>query len=133
CDTDMNVVMNDGGGFIEIQGTRERLIPPAARLAAPAGRAARRKPHPASLRQSSGFVVCSFDRGSTDSRGDRLRMARVLRRASSAQSPRTRVCGSNSDWNRGPFQPRTCTRIVVPGTAPMPAYGIDTRDCFSPA
>jgi len=23
CDTDMNVVMNDGGGFIEIQGTAE--------------------------------------------------------------------------------------------------------------
>ena len=23
CDTDMNVVMNDGGGFIELQGTAE--------------------------------------------------------------------------------------------------------------
>jgi ribonuclease PH len=23
CDTDMNVVMNDGGGFIEVQGTAE--------------------------------------------------------------------------------------------------------------
>jgi ribonuclease PH len=23
CDTDMNVIMNDGGGFIEIQGTAE--------------------------------------------------------------------------------------------------------------
>jgi ribonuclease PH len=23
CDTDMNVVMNDGGGFIEVQGTGE--------------------------------------------------------------------------------------------------------------
>jgi ribonuclease PH len=23
CDTDMNIVMNDGGGFIEIQGTAE--------------------------------------------------------------------------------------------------------------
>jgi ribonuclease PH len=23
CDTDMNIVMNDGGGFIELQGTAE--------------------------------------------------------------------------------------------------------------
>ena len=23
CDTDMNIVMNDGGGFIEVQGTAE--------------------------------------------------------------------------------------------------------------
>ena len=23
CDTDMNVVMNDGGGFVEVQGTAE--------------------------------------------------------------------------------------------------------------
>jgi hypothetical protein len=48
CDTDMNVVMNDGGGFIELQGTaeghafrREELDAPAG--AGPAARHRRRR------------------------------------------------------------------------------------------
>jgi ribonuclease PH len=30
CDTDMNVVMNDGGGFIELQGTAKATHSAAA-------------------------------------------------------------------------------------------------------
>ena len=36
CDTDMNVVMNDGGGFIELQGHRRRPRLPPRRARCPA-------------------------------------------------------------------------------------------------
>ena len=109
CDTDMNVVMNDGGGFIELQGTAEghAFRRDETRCAAGAGRKRHRRiAGRASARRWSGkggivkLVIASGNRG---------KLAEFATCSAAAASTASRRANSASPISRKPRAPSSRT------------------------
>ena len=113
CDTDMNVVMNDGGGFIELQGTAEGHAFRREELERPARRWPRRASRELLAAQREALGALSDGASREAGAGQRQRrQARGTARPARRQRLRacTRSPNSASPTPRKPARPSSRTR-----------------------